>query len=59
MGVRQTHTYAELGLSEAAYNEIAQKLRDAGYDHAFMDDGAIDMHGIGITKEHNPPPENK
>ncbi len=48
MGVRQTHAYAELELSSATYTEIAQKLRAAGYCHAFMDDGTIDMHGIGI-----------
>jgi len=53
---RQTHTYAELELSQAAYDEIARKLRDAGYDHSFMHsedvNGAptIDMHGIGITR---------
>jgi hypothetical protein len=51
MAIRQTHTYAELELSKVAYDEIAAKLRDAGYDHAFMDDGAIDMHGIGVTCE--------
>lgn len=49
MGVKQTHTYAELGLSRAAYDEIAAALRAAGYDHAFMEDGTIDMHGIGVT----------
>lgn len=49
MPIRQTHTYAELQLSPAAYDEIATKLRTASYDHAFMDDGAIDMHGIGVT----------
>lgn len=54
MPIRQTHTYVELGLSQAAYDEIKQKLADAGYQHAFMDDGAIDMHGIGVTLEHNP-----
>jgi hypothetical protein len=54
MPVRQTHTYAELELSPAAYEEISRKLREAGYDHAFMDDGAIDMHGIGVTKASEP-----
>lgn len=48
--LRQTHTYAELGLSEQAYNEIESKLREADYGHAFMEDGTIDMHGIGVTK---------
>jgi hypothetical protein len=45
-----THTYAELELSQSAYDEIARKLREAGYDHSFMDDGVIDMHGIGVTR---------
>lgn len=49
MNLRQTHTYAKLELSPAAYEEIATKLQEAGYDHAFMSDGTIDMHGIGVT----------
>lgn len=43
-----THTYAMLEVSRAAYDEIAAKLREAGYDHAFRPEGcrmAIDMHG--------------
>lgn len=47
---RTVHTYALLELSPAAYEEIAKKLRDAGYDHAFNDEGEIDMHGIGVKK---------
>lgn len=50
MQIRQTHTYAELEVSAQAYDEIAKLLRDAGYDHVFMDGGAIDMHGIGLTR---------
>jgi len=45
-----SHTYALLEVSPAAYAEIAAKLREAGYDHAFGDDGAIDMHGIALVK---------
>jgi hypothetical protein len=52
-----THTFVELEMSAAAYDEIAAKLREAGYDHAFMKDIAgatgketIDLHGIGVTK---------
>jgi hypothetical protein len=40
-----------LEVSQAAYDEIAQKLRTAQYDHAFhKDEGAevIDMHGIAL-----------
>lgn len=50
MVIRQSHTYVELELSAAAFDEIRQKLTDAGYDHCFMDDGAIDMHGLGVTR---------
>jgi hypothetical protein len=58
MNLRQTHTFAELELSAAAYDEIAAKLREAGYDHAFelgpsgvpYAGGPIDMHGIGVTR---------
>lgn len=49
--MRSTHTYAELRLSPAAYKEIAEKLKEAGYDHAFMENGVIDMHGIGVSNE--------
>ena len=48
---RSTHTFAGLEVGVATYNEIATKLREAGYDHAFNDDGAIDMHGIGLIPE--------
>lgn len=53
-----SHTYAVLELSAAAYDEIANKLKEAGYDHAFdiQSDGrvVIDMHGIGVTAEKAP-----
>jgi hypothetical protein len=52
MTIRTTHTYAELEVSAAAYDEIAAKLRAASYDHAFHD-GTIDMQGIGLTREGN------
>jgi len=51
MTLRQTHTYAELEVSPGTYDEIAGKLRVAGYDQAFASDGTIDMHGIGLTRE--------
>lgn len=44
-----THTYALLEVSRATFEEIACKLRDAGYDHAFIEDGEIDMHGIALA----------
>jgi hypothetical protein len=49
MTLRQTHTFAELEVSPTTYDEIRQKLEDAGYQHAFVD-SAIDMHGIGLTR---------
>ena len=46
-----SHTYATLEISAQAFDEIAAKLRDAGYDHAFDDGGmTIDMHGLGLVK---------
>jgi hypothetical protein len=48
-----THTYAILKLSRAAYDEIAEKLRAASYDHAF-DGELIDMHGLAVSPEDPP-----
>lgn len=52
MNLRQTRTYVILDISQAAYDEIAKKLRDAKYDHAFhQEEGAaevIDMQGIAL-----------
>ena len=48
-----THTIAELEISELAYNEIARRLKAVEiYDHIFLDDGVIDMSGIGLKQEH-------
>jgi len=50
-----TRTYVELEVSEAAYDEIAEKLRNAGYGHVFDKDNkgniVIDMHGIALKKD--------
>ena len=52
-----THTYVTLEVSAAAFDEIKQKLEDAGYDHTFMDSGGIDMHGLAlVTGEAGVPP---
>lgn len=54
MEKRVTHTYAELEISPAAYDEIAKALRAAGYDHVFHgppDAGVIDMNGIGLLRQ--------
>jgi hypothetical protein len=58
--VSQTHTYAELEVSAAAFDEIFVKLEAAGYQHAFIwppsaeiqnpPPPTIDMHGIGLVK---------
>ena len=54
--IRTTYTYVLLDVSESAYNEIYQKLKDAGYDHCFDESDCrsgivIDMHGIALTKD--------
>jgi len=52
MGIRQTHTFAILELTPAAFEEIKTKLAAAGYQHAFIEEDdklVIDMHGIGVT----------
>lgn len=51
-----THTYVELEVSHGAYMEIWEALAKAGYHHAFQD-GAIDMHGIALTKKDCGEPE--
>lgn len=49
--IHSTHTVATLEVEPATYDEIRQKLEDAGYQHAFLDDGGvIDMHGIGLVR---------
>lgn len=49
----RTHTYAVMHVSREAYEEIARQLREAGYEHAFHDEGrdgiVLDMHGIAIA----------
>jgi hypothetical protein len=60
MMIRPTHTFATLGLSNGAFNEIKSKLEAAGYGHAFIqqdDELVIDMHGIGVKKESSEPDE--
>ncbi len=42
-----TRTFATLEVSPATFNEIFEKLSEAEYHHAFVDDH-IDMHGIGL-----------
>ena len=51
-----TYTYALLEVSKATYDEIAEKLKAAGYGHAFHqsadgDRTAIDMHGLALASK--------
>ena len=50
-----THTLSVLELSPAAFNEIHAKLKEAGYDHAILEEPRestlIDMSGIGVVIE--------
>lgn len=46
-----THTYAVLEVSPGVYAEIRERLKAAGYQHAFhhdRDGEVIDMHGIAL-----------
>ena len=45
-----SHTYALLEVSAAAYDEIKQKLIDAGYRSAINEAAEIDMHGIALVR---------
>lgn len=49
--LRQTHTYAVMGVSQSTYAEVHRKLLEAGYEHAIMDNGELDMHGIALGVE--------
>jgi hypothetical protein len=49
----QSYTYALMEVSGPAYDEIAAKMREAGYGDAFHVEGsryAIDMHGIALIR---------
>ncbi len=53
--LRSTHTFVELPVSTAAFEEITEKLRKASYWHTFIMNGdkidAIDMNGIALIKD--------
>lgn len=51
--MRQTHTYALLPVSKAAYEEIKARLLAAGYDHAVEEDGdrELNLYGLAIVEE--------
>lgn len=46
--MKSTHTIATLEVSQAAHDEICIALEAAGYQHAFLEDGLLDMTGIGL-----------
>lgn len=45
-----TRTFAIMEVSRSVYEEVAERLRAAGYDHAFVD-GDLDMHGIALRAQ--------
>lgn len=45
-----SRTFAVLEVSPSTYEEVAAKLKAAGYDHAFVD-GDVDMHGIALRPD--------
>jgi hypothetical protein len=45
-----THTFVLMELSDAAYAEIKAQMEAAGYQHAFDEQGNIDMHGIAVNR---------
>lgn len=49
-----TYTVATMEVSASAYEEISAKLRAAGYDHAFDEEGMIDMTHVGLVKASEP-----
>lgn len=46
--MRTTYTYVRMEVSKQSYDEVAEKLNDAHYDHAFTEKGDLDMNGIAI-----------
>ena len=49
-----THTYVELAVSAQAFEEIKEKLEEAGYDHVFdTDNGVLHIHmdSIALVEE--------
>lgn len=51
--LRETHTFALLEVSSFTYDEIQGKLKEAAYDHAFIDD-KIEMSGIALVRKTDP-----
>lgn len=53
-----SYTYVIMNVSSATYEEIARKMREAGYAHAFHyergESAVIDMHGIAVRDDGSP-----
>lgn len=49
LGLRATYTVATLDVPPTYFDFIAQKLKEAGYGHAFMEEHLIDMSGVALT----------
>lgn len=53
--MRSTHTYAILAVSPATIADVKARItrvnQHGDYDHMFMDDGVIDMHGIALQAD--------
>lgn len=49
-----TYTFTILEVSKSTFEEIAEKLLDADYNHSFHiveDEKVIDMHGIALKQK--------
>jgi hypothetical protein len=44
-----TRTLAELQVSKSTHDEIKSRLLGADYGHLLLEDGLIDLEGIGLT----------
>lgn len=51
-----SHTLATMQVSAVCYEEIKRTLQAAGYDHAFLEGGMIDMTGLAVVP---PDPEKE
>jgi hypothetical protein len=49
--IRQTHTYANLPVSQSTFNEVRHLLQEARYDHLLEDKDCIPMQGIALVVE--------
>lgn len=46
--MRSTYTYVTLEVPKEFYEFVADKLKEAGYTHAFHEGGIIDLHGLAL-----------